>query len=344
MKISSINNYYNLKNINTNKQKQINNTQQTTSFKSVLADSRPDNQSLYANWMYLVPEMMDLKAHSTRIFREVPSQLTMARILKPDEKSEVKILGCSDGSEAWAYGIAFKEEMGEKAQTAVKIHGVDIKPYMVELAKTGKIICSDVERRYADGSGERTKDDSPIKGSKRDKYLTKTSRPESMDDLCDKYPILNFMEYDPAVGKSLNRGLDWFEINKEGLPPITFEQGDLMDHLESDDESNNTVYVIANTAGYIMQEDPDKYIDIFRQIKENNEGKDKDVYVLIGDVENRLLSPTMSKLIGIPQGTQNKIRNSITELGFEKLSEHKIRKLGITNYKDAASKIYKLKA
>ena len=344
MKISAINNYYNLKNINTNKQKQVNNTQQSTSFKSVLADSRPDNQRLYANYMYLIPEMMDLKAHSTRIFREVPSQLTMARILKPDEKSEVKILGCSDGSEAWAYGIAFKEEMGEKAQTAVKILGVDIKPYMVELAKTGKIICSDVERRYADGSGERTKDDSPIKGSKRDKYLTKTSRPESMDDLCDQYPILNFMEYDPAVGKSLNRGLDWFEINKEGLPPITFEQGDLMDHLESDDESDNAVYVIANTAGYIMQEDPDKYIDIFRQIKENNEGKDKDVYVLIGDVENRLLSPTMSKLIGIPQGTQNKIRNSITELGFEKLSEHKIRKLGITNYKDAASKIYKLKA
>lgn len=346
MRISAINYTYNTqRNINTKTNKtEENKFAQTASFKSVFADSRPDNQQLYAYYMNTVPEIFDLKAHSTRIFREVPSQLTMARLLKPEQKSEIKILGCADGSEAWAYGIAFKEEMGDKAQSAVKILGVDIQPYMIELAKTGKIVCSDVEQRYADGSGERTKDDSPIKGSKRNKYLTKTSRPENMDTLTKKYPLIRFMEFDPVVGKELGRGLNWFDINKEGLPPISFEQGDLMEHLESDDESDNTVYVIANTAGYILQEDPDKYIEIFRKIKEANKEKSKNVYVLIGDVENSLLSPAMSKFLRVPQGTQNKIRNSIAQLGFEKLSEHKIRKMGITNYKDAASKIYKLKA
>lgn len=158
MRIAATNNFYNVsKNINNNKISKRNNENKQVSFKSVFADSRPDNQQLYAYYMNAVPEIFDLKAHSTRIFREVPSQLTMARILKPDEKSEVKILGCADGSEAWAYGIAFKEEMGEKAQDAVKILGVDIKPYMIELAKTGKIVCSDVERLYADGSGEKNK-------------------------------------------------------------------------------------------------------------------------------------------------------------------------------------------
>ena len=345
MKIAAINNFYNVsRNSNTNKIQQRNNINEQISFKSVFADSRPDNQQQYAFYMNAVPEIYDLKAHSTRIFREVPSQLTMARLLKPDKKSEVKILGCADGSEAWAYGIAFKEEMGEKAKDAVKILGVDIKPYMIELAKTGKIVCSDVERLYADGSGEKTRDDSPIKGSKRDKYLIKSSRPETMDSITQRYPLVRFMEVDPVVGKELGRGLNWYEINKDGLPPISFEQGDLMNHLESDDESDNTVYVIANTAGYILQENPEKYIDIFRQIKENNEGKDKDVYVVVGDVENSLLSPTMSKFLHVSQGTQNHIRNSIAKLGFEKISEHKVRKMGISNYKDAANKIYKLKA
>lgn len=340
MRISPISYSYNNSYSASKKQ----NTNSAPSFTSLFADATPSNEGRYAYYTINNPLFAKLKNSSTRIFRELPSQIAISKLLNPDEKSEIKVLGCSDGSEAWAYGIVLKEEMGDKASQNVKIKGVDISPQMIEIAKTGRITCSDVERKYASGKGEKTGNESPVKGDKWDNYLIKSTRPEGFTRALENHPFLKYVEYDPAANKSIGNGIEWYEINQDGLPETTFEQGDMLKHLDPDDEAQNEVYVVANSAAYLIQNKGEEaYIKLFQDIKEKNEGKNKNVYVVVGDVENRVLSPVAIKQMGIPAKMQNGIRRSIKELGFEKISDTKLRKKGVANYKDAASKIYVLK-
>ncbi len=335
----SINNNY----INQNQNIREKRIQNSPSFTSVFADANPDNEKIYGIYTLQSYNFSKLKRSSTRIFRELPSQIAVSKILKPNEKNEIKVLGCSDGSEAWAYGIVMKEEMGDKAKENVKIKGVDMAPYMIEIAKTGKIVCSDVERKYANGTGVKTGYESPVKGDKWNYHLKLSTRPEGFDTLLAQYPQLKYYERDPVVRKCIGEGLDWFEVNKEGLPETTFTKGDMLNHLTPDKDSDAVVYVVANTAGYLMERGIDDYIGLFEKIKKENEGSKRKVYVVVGDVENTLLSPNSIKTMGIKQGEQNRIRNSITNLGFDKIPDHKLRKAGVVNYKDAANKIYQLK-
>lgn len=336
-----------LMNIGFSNNKNIKNTQaveckkqNNPSFTSVLSDGNSANMYTYGMLTTIDPDFKEMKGCSTRIFRELDSQLAIARLLRNGQNNEVKVLGCSDGSEAWAYAIALKEQMGEKAQETTKIKAVDLAPYMVEIAKTGKIVCSDVEKLYADKTNDRPGAKSPIKGEGWDKYLIKTQEPENFEELKKKYSCLKYYTSDPIVNKKIGSGMEWYEINKQGLPEIEFKRGNMMNHLDSNEDSDNTVYVIANSGIYIFGESSDEYVKMFEKIKKENENKKNDVYVVVGRTEQNLFS---NQIKGINQREIEITKKKIKNLGFENLQESKVRKLGIENYKDTSARIYKLK-
>ena len=337
MKISPI--AFNLALQNSENCKPKENKQPT--FTSIFADAKPETERAYAIYTLTHPNFSTLKASSTRIFRELPSELAISKLLDPNKKTQIKVLGVSDGSEAFAYGITLKEAMGDKAKENFKITGVDIKEPLIELAKTGRIVCSDIERYYANNF-EKDMGISPVSGANWGKYLKKSQRPDNFCKLVQKYPFLVYMENDPVVGKNIGHGLEWYEVNQEGLPEITFEAGDMRDYLNSTDDVEQEVYVIANSAAYIAVSNPDEYINIFQKIADENKGRNKDVYVVTGSVESKLTNPRYAISMGIQRSVQEKIKRKIANFGFENVSEFKLRKKGIVPYKETAACIYKL--
>lgn len=324
------------------KKQKNNQNSQAISFKSIFPDAHADNQGIYALYTISDPEFSELKKCSTRIFRELPSQLAIARLLKPEEKSEIKILGSSDGSEAWAYAIAAKEAMGEKAKENVVVNGVDIAPYMVAMAKTGKIVCSDVEKKYADRTSDSPGGKSPLKGSGWDKYLKQSSEPSDYPNLLKQYPCLKYLKCDPVANKTIGKGFDWYEVNKEIIPSVTFKQGDMLENLTPDKDSQAVVYVVANSAGYLLERSARSYISLFEKIKEENKDSERKVYVVIGDVELKATSDFGTKHMGLKQKELDQIRRALKQLGYENISQKKVRKLGVEKYDIASSKIYVL--
>ena len=328
MQIQSLGNYCYF---NNKKELSRANVEKTQSFGSFCADANQDNQNIYGIYTLSHPDFKKMKSSSTRIFRELSSELAISKLLNPNEKSEIKILGAADGSEAWAYAIAIKEAMGDNAKN-VNIQGIDIAPYMTDLSNTGCLVLSSVEKQYANGTIFVSHDKSPLKGSGWHKYLTKTKRPESFNKTLEQYPYTRYIEYDPIVDKSIGKGLEWYEINKEGLPDVSFECADMRTSIKPNENTDNQVYVIANSAAYLLQENPNDFIKLFADIKEQNKDK-KNVYVVVGNLENRFFNSSMS---GIIMGLE------INSLGFEHLSPKDLKRIGIKGNKEAAAKIYKL--
>lgn len=337
MKITPINNTINYK-INPPAFKK-----QEISFKSIFPDNNTKVMNSYIDYGNRDNDFLKLQASSTRIFRELPSQIAISKLVDPNKKTEVKVLGCSDGSEAWGYAIALNESLGKAAQENVKIKAVDNAQYMIDVAKTGKIVCSDIERKYANNSDKIFDCASPIANDGWDKYLKLTNRPEDFDKIISEYPLMRFYEKDPVAKKEIGKGLNWFEINKEELPDVKFIKDDIFNQLTPDKDSSCTVYVVANTAGYLFGFGADAYIHLFKKIKEENEGTNRKVYVVVGKLENTILSTSSMRPYSLKQKEQNKVRISLQELGFEKVSKHKLRKKGVGGYDDAASKIYELR-
>lgn len=317
-------------------------TKNQPTFTSIFADAKPETERAYAIYTMTHPNFSTLKSSSTRIFRELPSELAVSKLLDPNKKTQINVLGSSDGSEAFAYAITLKEAMGDKAKENVKIKGVDLQKPLVELAKTGKIVCSDIEKKYA-SDYEKELGKSPISGSGWNRHLKKTTRPDNFIQLAKKYPFLVYIENDPVVGKTIGNGLNWYEINQEGLPETAFETGDMRDYLTSTEGAEQEVYVVANSAAYLAEINPDEYVNLFKKIADENKGKNKDVYVVVGSVENKLVNPRYSAALGIPRGKQQRMKTDILNAGFENVSEFKLRKKGIVPYKETAACIFKLK-
>ncbi len=317
--ISCINSLY--VNKTNNNHTKINNKTNSVAFTSVVSCALPENQDRYTAELMKNPDFREIKVHSTRPFRELATELAMVRMLDPDKKTRINILDCSDGSEAYAYAIALNEAFGKKAKEKFSIKGVDIAPYMIELAKTGKISCADAEKFYANYTPDDRLNSSPLKGNGWNKYLSKTSRPENFQNLVKQYPFLKYMEKDPVVGITLGRGMNWYEVNQKDLPQITFETGDMMMHTTSTKGMEAEVYVIANSAGYLLVENPDMFVYIFNNIKNANKDNNKDVYVVAGELENIMLNTPVGNQAGISRAKQAEIKDMIDFLGFNKMSK-----------------------
>lgn len=328
MQISPIRSNLFIKNINTASASSV-------SFGSFCADANAATEALYADYTLRHRGYSIMKGSSTRIFRELSSELAIARLLDPNQKNEIKILGCSDGSEAWAHAIAIKEEMGEDISNT-KIQAIDIAPHMIEIAKTGCIVLSDIEKKYAQTTLS-SNEESPIAGDGWDKYLTKTTRPISFNDALKKYPYLKYYENDPVVKKSIGKGLDWYKINTHGLPDTTFECGDIKDYFVPDKDSETVVYVLSNTAVYFLGKGGDAFLEIFRRIK--NESRGKNVYVVIGGTEDKYLN---MRGVYMPSSLQRTIKYEINNLGFKNIGQDKLNEVGIQS-EYTARRIYKLK-
>ena len=309
------------------------------SFGSIIPDAKPENVGNYELITMIDSDFHKLRLSSTRIFRELPAQNAIAKLLNPDEKSEIKILGCSDGSEAWAHAIVLKEIMGKKAQQNVKIEGIDKADYLIEIAKTGKIVCSDTEKdKYTINEYNISGLKSPVYGDGWDKYLIKSSRPEDFNQLLKKEPCLKYLEYDPVARINIGNGMNWYEVNKEGLPEVKFTSGDMLNHLESEKDSKTVVYVLANAGAYLIEKDPNKFTQLFIDIKEKNKGKK--VYVVLGDMENRLLHNPNQRIIN--PTLQFILNLNINSLGYRQIDEDLAKSFGSKDYKTVASKIYTL--
>ena len=330
MQISPIlnNNYYNK--INTCKK---------PAFKSVLPDITPQNTFIYHILSSGDESFTQLRLSATRIFRALSSQNAITKLLPKNEKSEIKVLGCSDGSEAWAYAIMAKENMGENAKN-VNIIGIDKADYLIETAKTGKIMCSDIEKKYAFNEFNVSGLVSPLFAKGWDKYLTKCSRPKIVEILQQKHPCMQYIDFNPIERTTLGNGNNWYDINKEGLPKVSFKTGDIFNNLEPENKSaKNVVYVVANTAAYILEQDPAKFVKLFYDIKEKN--KRKNVYVVLGKMEYLVLKDPNQryKLSG---NLRQIINYTLDSLGYKNISEDEAKKFGSTDYKEIAAKILKL--
>ncbi len=149
---------------------------------------------------------------------------------------------------------------------------------------------------------------------------------------------MKYLEYDPVMNKKIGSGLDWYEINKKGLPKISFECGDMFDYLKPDDEAQNVVYVVANSAAYLFEDKNGfaNYVSLFNQIKEKSRGKN--VFVVIGNVEDKILNSGAY----INEFNRLNINGYIEYLGFKNIPEKELEKLGIKSLDYVSTKIYKL--
>lgn len=307
-------------------------------FGSICADANNNNESDYGIYTLSNPDFCYYKQFSTRIFRDLPSQIAIAKMLNlnPKQKSQIKILGCSDGSEAWAYAIVLQKIMGQNAKN-VTIQAIDKESSLIEIAKTGCIVLSDIEHDYAQGKTAIFKEKSPIAYDGWNKYLTETKRPKIFSEILKKHPYMRFYENDPIVNKKIGQGLNWYKINQEGLPKISFECGDMFDYLEPDKEAQNVIYVMANSSGYILGKNPCDFLNLFGQIKERNKGKK--VFIALGNIEYNMLN--LQGFFLSPH-TQLNVNSCIEQLGFKKIPEYELANFGIKDNYVTSKKIYKL--
>ena len=225
----------------------INHKIRILSFKGILADGIPNFGPKYSEYTTRQikignHDFLTIKSCMTKIFRELHSQVTLAKMINPHERTKIHILGCSDGSEAFAYGIIFRTIMGKISKKNVEILGVDL-----------QIEKNEVEKQY------------------------------------------------------IGCGMNWCRIDSNDLPKITFKCGDMFSYLKSNPRADNVIFVIANSGGYVScQGGIEKFIDIFRQIKLQN--NNKNIYVVLGDGE-----------LSYDRIEHNKASQLIQELGFKKL-------------------------
>ncbi len=266
----------------------------------------------------------------TFMFREYPVQSAAVKLLKKDRPTTFKVLGCSDGSEAWTYAILSGNAFKDK--NLVRVEAVDKEESLIELAKTGYLICSDKEKELATNSSVK---DIPLDEKSWGKIFKQTEEPPEFQGLVRRYPELADITSSKIFGDmSIGNGMEWQKINTERLPKVEFIAGDLRDYLESDTEQ--TVYVMANSVCYIGEkEGPDKFVEIFEKIQNENYNKKGPTYVVLGAVELDFISkeePCVWKFI--------------ERLGFEHVSQYELMQAGVKNnefMEDVKTKIFRLK-
>jgi len=296
----------------------------SVSFGSIYSHYRNDTYQKYQRAFETKPQEHQLKPYATRIFRELPTQLAVAKIIDSTRPATIRILGCSDGSEAYAYAIALAEENKGKS----KITAVDKEPFLIEMARTGHIVCADIEKEWS--NNHQLQKGSPLAGSGWNKYLNKTDEPDNFKKLCEEYPILSQITSDKVAGISIGKGMDWYKVNQENLPKIDFVQGDMRDHLEPKDGNEQQIYVVSNSLGYLALDDPKEFLKVFVNIQNKNYKNDS-VYVVLGDVEHQIFRQ-------LPQA-----RNVVSILGFEPIDKQELKNKGVLEPDVASKNIWKLR-
>ncbi|MEB3286823.1 MAG: hypothetical protein VKJ04_04915 [Vampirovibrionales bacterium] len=298
-------------------------------FSGIYANASPQKEREYSAAWEAHPEEHLLRPYATRIFRELPSMLAITRLTK-DRPADVHILGASDGSEAFAYAIAFKESRGHRAHSEVKISAIDQQPYLVQLAKTGHLVCTDQERIWANDA--KMNPGNPLAGKGWEQYLEQANEPDIFADLTTRYPQLGQITRDLISDISIGKGMHWYRVKQEGLPTISFKQEDMQQYVRQTrgKQSNAQVYVLANAWGYLLQNPNmakgyEDFLKLIQNIRNNNIGKE--IYLVTGQTEHHIFrqAPGLIQYLRL--------------LGMEPVSE---KELG--ENRDVFGRIWKLQA
>lgn len=299
------------------------------SFSGIYQNYNRGNRDIYRKDFKTNPQDHKLRESMTMIFRELPSQLAIAGLIK-DKPADIHILGCSDGSEAYAYAIAVKELSGKNAAKNVKITGLDYKESLVNMAKTGYLICTDEEKKIANNKYRGC--DNFLASGGWDNYLIKQNNaPANFSELTSTYPELSQITRDTVAGTSVGNGMEWYKVDTTGFPEINFVSGNMKDYVKNEPSSKKTqVYVLANSVAYLERDEgPQGFIKLFEDIQNHNNSKE--TYIVFGDVEADMFKDAPF------------LADSLEFLGFEKLSKQELSRAGVNNPDEVSQKIWKLK-
>lgn len=339
VRISNINPYYNYRNTNIANNK-ISRSQaaNSISFENVWNGS-PEHTCLYAYCRAANPELAPIVQHQTSVYRSLVTKIKMAKMLDKHKKTQIKVLGCSDGSAVWAWGIAMAENRTPKQLKNISIEGIDRAPYMVEAACLGGVVFEEAERKRIDSCFPRSN------YSVSDKYfLPAEAIPDKFHDVSDRYPDarMTYM-YSNTVLKAIKEHAMWNKVNAQLLPQATFKVGDMLECTAPNEESDVVVYSIENSISYSLSETHDvKYfIDVLRKIKEDCREK-KEVYIVFGSSELCFLENTKSIYPNYPYEKREELLDAMDEMGYKKLDDVTITQYGLKNYDNSADKIYRL--
>lgn len=300
----------------------------TPRFGGVYANFNVDNMHQYLNAFAKTPAQHQLYPSATRIFRELPTTLAIAKLIPSTSQTQIHVLGCSDGSEVYAYAIAAKEA-GKSKNVSVK--GLDYAPHLVALAKTGYLVCTDQEKIWANDS--KRAPNNPLSGSGWDTYLIKkTQPPNNFKALCTKYPILQQAIVDPVSNIKIGTGMHWYQVQSHDLPVIQFEHGKMQDYVHKRASKCAQVYVLANSLAYrALQEGAVAFVRVLQDLRNNNLNNNN-VYTVFGDVEHQVLRQ-IPAIVGYMKA-----------LGYEAVSESELKQHGIKNVDKVVGNIWKVTA
>jgi len=299
------------------------------SFSGIYANYGGDNTYTYLNAFRQNPQEHQLNSYATRIFRELPTTLAVAKLIQ-NKPTDIHILGCSDGSQSYAYAIVVKEELKDKTNS-VRVIGVDKEPFLVEMAKTGYLVCTDQEKIWAN---DPVQSKSPLAGEGWDKYLKiQKTAPPNFQELTKKYPVLNQITRDPVSSISIENGMHWYKVNKTGLPELSFIHDDMRNYVkQSFSSARQQIYVVANSLGYLALENHGRPLLNVLQNIQNQNYKNKSTYVILGNVEHQVFR----KL--------SYLSYFIAEMGFKPVSINELKQMGVKELDKAANNIWKLSA
>ena len=255
----------------------------TARFSGVLANMTDVTVAAYDAAESAEPNEHKLRPHLTRIFREQPSILAIARLIG-QTPTDIHVVGTSDGSESFAHAIALKERLGEVAKDNIRIFGVDQEPGLIELANTGYLVCTDQEKVWANDA-ERNPG-CPLRGPGWDRYLKHSAAPPvGFNSIVKRNPSIREVTRDPVAGIKIGQGMHWYQVNRDLLPPITFVNSSLEEYVtQAPVEAPQQVFVLSNMWGYEAEaHGADTFLGVIPKLRQR--AGDKPTYVVIGEVE-----------------------------------------------------------
>lgn len=260
MKISSVNNSYN------------NRVQFGSIFRTYFDEN--SGQSIYHG---------EISNYSEPFRKDIDNWMDFAKRILSNfggkKKINVYCLGCSDGSEAYSYAIAFKLAAPPDLDI-FPIIAVDSDGDVIELAKSGRINldAEDIARMnlILGGTQEYFTD-------MDDQIFVKDKYHETVNDWDSYYPRYNSYKVDENLRKL-----------------VDFRVGDLVDTTEKINDDGDTFISGRNVVPYLNPEKRYKYLDLLRtKLKPNS-------MVAKGEFDDRINLDLQLKMNGFaPSGVKN---------------------------------------
>lgn len=182
----------------------------------------------------------------------------------------------------------------------IEITGIDREKDLIELARTGYRVHSQVEKERQDFQG------TSVAGSRWRFYFVPEGPPPNFAELVKDSPRLEQITRDPVIeGGVIGDKLEWNRIKGGMLPKTDFVHETLEKYVATHPVSRHQrqIYVLANSWGYMMVKDAKnpanmqvafddsgkkmQFFKVISDIKKNNSGKE--VILVVSEIERQIL-------------------------------------------------------